>query len=255
MGIRIAICQMAGGGSPEENLRLVEGTIMQNQADLYVFPELYLTGYGYDSFDSEDAETAVNRLQVICNNRDCAAVLGTPMQWYNGVTDSLLFITPNETYRYDKLYPANFGPYDESMFEKGSAPLMVTFKGMKIGFEICYDVFFPEIHRFYAVHGAEMVIVISASSERSRKAMETILPARSLENTVYTVFCNHCGQFAEGNPFFGGSALYSPLGEEIAKAGADQQVLITYADSSVVEHAREERPQLRDLRDDIHWIP
>lgn len=254
MGIRIGICQLAGGSSAEENLKRVEGAIMQNKADLYVFPELYLTGYTSETFDPEDVATAVSRLQVICNNRDCAVALGAPMQWYNGVTDSLIFVTPNETYRYDKLYLAKFGCYDESRFEKGHAPMMVSFKGMKIGFEICYDAFFPEIHRFYAVHGADMVVVISASAKSSERAFRTVLPASSLENTVYTVFCNSCGPYRDDNPFYGGSALYSPLGEEIASAGAEEQVVITYADPSVVEHAREERPQLRDLRDDIRWI-
>lgn len=254
MGIRIAICQIAGTSDPEENLKRVEGTIMQNQADLYVFPELYLTGYGKSEFNPEDTVTAENRLRIICNSMDVAVALGTPMQWYNGITDSMLFVTPTETYRYDKLYTADFPPYDESMYEKGHSPVMVEWKGMKIGLEICYDIMFPEIHRFYATNGADMVIAISASAESSKAAMERILPARSLENTVYTVYCNSIGPFREGAEFFGGSAMYSPLGEEIVRAGKDEKILITYADSGVVEHARTVRPQLRDLRRDIRWI-
>lgn len=254
MGIRIAICQIAGTSDPEENLKRIEGAIMQNQADLYVFPELYLTGYGNSEFDPEDTVIAENRLRIICNNMDVAVVVGAPMQWYNGITDSMLFITPLETYRYDKMYTANFPPYDESMFERGHSPAMVEWKGMRIGLEICYDVMFPEIHRFYATQGADMVIVISASSDSSKAAMERIVPARSLENTVYTIYCNNVGPFRDGAEFFGGSALYSPLGDEIAKARNGEEILITYADKGVVEHARTVRPQLRDLRGDIRWI-
>ena len=108
MGIRIAICQIAGTSDPEENLKRIEGAIMQNQADLYVFPELYLTGYGNSEFDPEDTVIAENRLRIICNNMDVAVAVGAPMQWYNGITDSMLFITPLETYRYDKMYCIEF---------------------------------------------------------------------------------------------------------------------------------------------------
>ncbi len=254
MGIRIAICQIAGTSDPKENLKRIEGAIMQNKADLYVFPELYLTGYGNSDFNPEDAVVTESRLRIICNNLDVAVAVGAPMQWYNGITNSMLFVTPLDTYRYDKLYTANFPPYDENAFEKGHSPVMVEWKGMRIGLEICYDVMFPEVHRFYATRGADMVIVISASAERSRTAMERILPARSLENTVYTVYCNSMGPFRDGMVFFGGSALYSPLGEEIVKAGDGEEILITYADNGVVEHARAARPHLRDLRSDIRWI-
>ena len=76
MGIRIAICQIAGTSDPEENLKRIEGAIMQNQADLYVFPELYLTGYGNSEFDPEDTVIAENRLRIICNNMDVAVAVG-----------------------------------------------------------------------------------------------------------------------------------------------------------------------------------
>ncbi|AGI48224.1 hypothetical protein TALC_01237 [Thermoplasmatales archaeon BRNA1] len=36
--------------------------------------------------------------------------------------------------------------------------------------------------------------------------------------------------------------------------GEEDGVLITYADEAVVQNARTQRPQLRDLRNDILWI-
>ncbi|MDC7950866.1 carbon-nitrogen hydrolase family protein [Methanomassiliicoccaceae archaeon COG_1] len=256
MGIRMGLCQLHSDADIDGNLKMMEGAIIQNKADLYVFPELFLTGYGNTTFDPEAIVTAESRLRILCNERDAAVVFGTSMQWYNGVTNSALFVTPQETYRYDKLYPAVFGPYDERMYEKGTSPRIVEWEGMRFGLEICYDVMFPEIHRFYAVHGCDMVVCLAASGEQSERIMRTVLPARSLENTVYTVFCNGIGDMGDGNRMFGGSAMYSPLGEEVLSAGGGgETVAVGIADSEVVAHARGIRHHLQDLRGDILWLP
>ncbi|AGI48223.1 putative amidohydrolase [Thermoplasmatales archaeon BRNA1] len=188
---------MGDSGSPEDNLKRAEGAILQNEADLYVFPELFLSSYDTTTFNPEDTPTAEKRLRLLCGERDCAVAIGAPVQWYNGVTDSLLFITPTETFRYDKIYLANFGIYNESAFEPGKSPAIVEWKGMKIGLEICYDVTFPELHRFYATHDCDIVIVSAASAEPSKKVLMNILPTRSVENTVYTVYVNSIGKFKD----------------------------------------------------------
>lgn len=256
MGIRIAICQIGSGADLNENLRKMEGAILQSKADLYVFPELSLTGYGNTEFDPEAVVTAESRLRILCNENDVAVVFGSAMQWYNGVTNSALFITPMETYRYDKLYLANFGPYKETGFEKGKSPTIVEWKGMKIGLEICYDVMFPEIHRFYATQGVHIVLCLSASGTASERYMRTVIPTRSLENTVYTVYCNGIGDVGGDIRLFGKSAMYSPLGEEVLSAeNDDEKVVVGYADQGVIDHAREIRHHLADLRSDIIWLP
>lgn len=256
MGIRIAMCQLHTGADVDENLRKMEGAILQTKADLYVYPELCLTGYGNKDFDPEAVVTAESRIRLLCNENDVAVAFGTAMQWYNGITNSALFVTPTDTYRYDKLYPANFGPYDERIYEKGRSPTIVEWKGMRIGIEICYDVMFPEIHRFYATQGAELVLCLSASGAPSEKYMMKVLPARSLENTVYTVYVNAVGEMSNGVPMFGKSVMFTPLGDVATSAEDDsEKVVVGYADDAVVKHAREVRHHLEDLRSDILWLP
>ncbi len=119
--------------------------------------------------------------------------------------------------------------------------------------EVCYDVMFPEIHRDYAVNGADLVLVASASALKSEGPMMTVLPARSFENTVYTAYCNNCGEGPAG-AYFGGSALFSPLGEKLVQAGKQEETVVFTISGKEIERARNTRHHLTDLRKDIEWL-
>jgi predicted amidohydrolase len=140
----------------------------------------------------------------------------------------------------------------ENRFEAGKSPILAEFGGMKFGLSICYDIFFPEIYRSYAAAGADVNICISASADASRKYLERVLPARSLENVIYTVFVNN---ISSGLPkFYGGSRLLGPLGDTLAESGGGEDVLCVFVDRDVVGNARKERRHLEDLRKDIRWL-
>ena len=112
--------------------------------------------------------------------------------------------------------------------------------------------FFPEIYRCYATAGADVNICISASAETSKQFIERVLPARSLENVMYTIFVNNIGKYKE-TCFFGQSRLVGPLGNTLNEADQSDVVLCVYVDKAVIENAREERRHLADLRKDISW--
>ncbi len=219
MGVSLAICQCATSDDVCQNIETVKEAVGSVKADMYLFPELFVTGYGCRVFDAGSVSKAAEDISRLSQEKGVAIAVGMPAEENGRTYNSLVFFTPGLVKRYDKLYLANFAPYDEGVFEPGSRPVMAEWKGVKIGLEVCYDVMFPEIHRHYAVNGADLVLVASASAEKSRYAMETVVPARSFENTVYTAFCNNIGQGPAG-PFYGGSAIFSPLGQKVDQLGA-----------------------------------
>ncbi|MDR0887833.1 MAG: carbon-nitrogen hydrolase family protein [Candidatus Methanoplasma sp.] len=254
MGLRIAICQSnAVTGEVGINLNRALSILSQTKADVYVFPELFLTGYGadYKSVESE-VQYALDKLRIRCMEMDIAIVMGAPAYLPDGMRNSLYFITHKGADRYDKLYLAKFGVYSEDAFVPGKIPVIGEFKGMKFGLSICYDIFFPEIYRNYAVSGADVNICIAASAGPSREYLERILPARSLENVIYTLFVNNISDFGDQR-FYGRSRLLGPLGNVLTETGGGEEIVCTYVDHAVVENARKERRHLADLRKDIHW--
>lgn len=252
MGVGLAICQYAASEDVFQNVETIRQAIESANAEIYLFPELFLTSYGCRSFDAEALSKAEESIADISEEKGVAIAMGMPTIRSGKAYNSLVFFTPDSKTRYDKLYLANFAPYDEGIFEPGSRPTMVDWKGLKIGLEVCYDVMFPEIHRHYAKKGADLILVASASAEKSRNAMETVVPARSFENTVYTAFCNNIGMGPAGK-IYGGSAIFSPLGQKIDQLGDTEGIVLAYIDSEEITAARSARHHLQDLRDDIDW--
>jgi len=256
MGMKLALCQYrADIGDVDANLNKIMTAVTQTQSDVYIFPELFLTGYGADYASlSADVQYAVDKMRLWCMEKDIAIVVGVPTYLPSGIRNSLLFISSKEIIRYDKLYLARFGVYSEKEFVRGDRPMMCSFKGMTFGLSICYDIFFPEIYRNYALSGADINICIAASAIQSKPYYERVLPARSLENLVYTVFVNSVG--SSGNlMFYGSSGLIGPLGDALGNLGDNEGVLCVYVDKDVVGNARKERKHLEDRRIDIDWRP
>jgi predicted amidohydrolase len=254
MSVKIAMCQVRSTvGDVGLNLDRILSTISQVNADVYVFPELFLTGYGADYGSlKEDVEMALNKLTLWCSEKDIAIAVGAPMYIKDTIRNSLYFVTQSSTIRYDKLYLAKFGIYSERVFRQGSRPVIAEFKGMRFGLSICYDIFFPEIFRFYAVNGADVNICISASAEPSREFFERVAPARSLENVIYTVFVNNVGAFGD-TEFFGHSRLIGPIGNTVSEADEKECIKCVCVDGEVVRNARKIRTHMSDLRSDIDW--
>ena len=255
MGIRLALCQ--SNSSTEDigsNLDKIMGILSRTKADVYVFPELFLSGYCTDLGPlKNDIEYALDKIKLWCIEKDIAVAFGCPSYEANGIRNSLLFMTPRDTYRYDKLYPAKFGIYCEDHFVPGKGTVMCEFKGIRFGLSICYDLFFPEIYRDYAVSGADVNICVSAAMISSRPFFERILPARSLENVMYTVFVNNVGRYGD-TAFGGGSRLVGPMGNTIGDVLEGEEQMCVYIDKDVIKNARKERHHIEDLRDDIIWI-
>ena len=255
MGIRLALCQYRSAtGDVGANLGRILSAAAQTRADVYIFPEMFLTGYGADYASlSDDVQYAVDKMSLWCMENDSALLVGAPSYSQDGIRNSLFFISPDGTVRYDKLYLARFGIYSEKDFVRGDRPVMCSFKSMTFGLSICYDIFFPEIYRNYALSCADINVCIAASAFPSKPYFERILPARSLENLVYTVFVNSTGD-AGDLKFYGSSRLISPLGDTLGDLGEEEGVLCVYVDRDVVKNARKERRHLDDRRIDISWV-
>lgn len=237
------------------NLNKIMSIISQTEADVYVFPELFLTGYGANYAELEnEVEFAINKMKLWCMEKDIAIIAGAPSYFSDGMKNSLLFVTPTDIAKYDKLYLARFGIYSEKEFVKGENPIMFSFKGITFGLSVCYDVFFPEIHRHYALSGADVNICVGASDISSKEYFDIILPARSLENVMYTVFVNAVGRSGDLS-FYGTSRLIGPLGDTLCEMGDEEKTICVYLDREVVAGARKKRRHLEDRRSDIRWQP
>ncbi len=258
---KIALVQMQPKlGDKAHNLEIIERAIRSTDAEVLAFPEIFLTGYTLRDRYMELAEdldgASVRKIMDFARDHERWLIVGMPEidPGRTGVLyNSALVASPDgepETYR--KMILANFGPFEEDLyFARGDRmPIFDTPVG-RMGIEICFDIFFPEITKLYALEGADIVTCISASPSTTREFFEKIMPARAIENTIFIAYANMVGT-EQNMTFWGGDQLIGPRGN--LKAGGKpfvEGLVNAEVDLSELEVARQFRPTIRETRKDL----
>lgn len=89
-------------------------------------------------------------------------------------------------------------------------------KGIKVGLQICYDQFFPEIARTLALRGAELILCPALDPFEYQHIPEILPQARALENELFYIWTCGTGQFGAGTAC-GGSVIVNPEGRLVFK--------------------------------------
>lgn len=243
----------------EKNLEKMESAVGSAEADLVLFGEMFLTGYMARDEFPRLAETrdgpAVKRVAKIAAEHGSHVVFGMPERDVRGkhLYNASVLVTPGgDVHVYRKIHPANFGPFEEELyFGRGSDPVLVPTPLGKIGLMICYDAFFPELAKVYALAGAEILAIISASPSTSKPFFDKVLPARAIENAIFVLYANLVG--TELNMVFqGGTQAIGPRAEDLGRAkDFEEEVVIADVDLKSLPVAREFRPTIRDTHEDL----
>jgi len=261
--IRIGVCQLESEIGSEEydprpaNMAHAREAIDEAAAEgaqLLVFGEIYLNGYesgtvGHRYAVAErDDDPYVAELIEIARDKDVHMLMGAtthkgtfPGDLYN----SVLVIGPAGLLgTYNKAHVAAFS-FDNGRLAAEKVwwspgfdlPVFETPIG-RIGVEICYDIWFPEVARTLTLKGAELIVNVSAAVCGFETSWDHMLYARSLENVVWYLHVSVVGRQKDFE-LFGGSRLFSPMGEVVAEAKrGEEQVLICSASRSKLIEAR-----------------
>jgi len=149
-----------------------------------------------------------------------------------GIYNSFVLMGPDGshvgTYRKVHLVPG----IETAVFRAGSAAELLSTSFGRIGVLICFDRRFPELARTYALQGADLLVVASATTDRT--VDEFILPARAYENDLWLLFANQVGPHPQpgSGPMHGDSRVIDPLGATRGRASADSVELLVVDVSS-----------------------
>ncbi|MCE3028336.1 carbon-nitrogen hydrolase family protein [Salinicola sp. DM10] len=188
-------------------------------ADLIVFPELFLGGYTTQRLSSQaiDADSApLMQLRAHAARYDTAIVFGAAERYRGGVANSAFCIDRAGAlagvYRKTHL----FGDELEA-FVPGDEWVVVSLDGHRLGLMICFDMEFPEIARALAQAEAEALVTISANMMPFGRDHHLFALARAVENSRPHIYVNQVGR-GETLEFTGGSMAISVDGETSACA-------------------------------------
>ena len=256
--MRIALAQILSGTDPAANLELVDRHTRQAAeagASLVLFPEATMCRFGVplapvaEPLDGRWADG----LRAIAEQSGLTVVAGmfrpADGDADHRVTNTLLAVGRGVDTHYDKihLYDA-FGFSESKTVAPGREPVVITVDGdagpVTVGLTLCYDIRFPELYVALADLGAEVITAHASWGAGPGKLDQWNLLARAraidTSSVVAAVGQAYPGDeiAAAGPTGVGGSLVASALGEVLASAGADPQLLIHDVDLEAARKAR-----------------
>jgi predicted amidohydrolase len=257
-------------------------------AELIVLPEVFSTGFCYENFD-RIAESfpgpTLDSLLCFSETRDCilvgsliektvvgkdpaerataekiASEKSSPEIGLKGAN-----VDVNSTLYYNMGFCLESGklvgtyrkthPFksENSYFSKGDSiePISLKKHNLKIGFELCYELRFPEIARKLTLAGSDLLITTAAFPNPRSDHWKTLIKARAIENQTPHIACNRTGN-APDVSYFGGSMIIDAWGEVKADAGHKECVIVHDLDFDHKKEVRENIPVFEDRRTELY---
>jgi NAD+ synthase len=170
-------------------------------ADLIVFPELFIAGYPPEDLVLKPAFQAACREAVEDLARETgngpALLVGTPWLEDGKLYNAAALVEGGRVaaLRFKVDLP-NYGVFDEKrVFAPGPAPGPINFRGVRIGVPICEDIWGPEPVECIAETGGEILLVPNGSPYRRGVINErlNIAVARVVEAHLPLLYVNQVG--------------------------------------------------------------
>ncbi|WP_231493463.1 nitrilase family protein [Alicyclobacillus macrosporangiidus] len=270
--VTIACCQYAPrvgdrAGNLEKSLQMIRAAA-QSGARLIVLPELCSSGYVFNSREEayQLSETVpegdtIQAWTQIARELNVYVVGGICERDQALLYNSAVFVGPQGhlgTFRKLHLW------YEEKLFfEPGNLGLPVFHTPMgRIGLLICYDIWFPEAFRRYALQGVDLVCVCTNWVPMPAQQPEDLPLAIQLcmsnahVNGLFVAAADRVG-IERNQPFLGRSVIVGPNGLPLAgPAGFDTEEIIL-AECNLVQSRRAKTFNdlnhiLHDRREDIY---
>ena len=230
-----------------QNLETMRKIVAEDDADLAVFPELFLSGYTTSkpeelALDLEGSD--VGAIAHLARENSTAVIFGAPERASVGVANSAICVDRygNIVGSYRKTHL--FG-HERDAYVAGHEFLLVDLDGVRAGIMICFDVEYPEVARALVNAGANLLVTISANMDPFGRDHDVFATARALENSVPHLYVNQVGR-GEAFTFAGGTMIVSADGDRPVEASAAEEKVIRHQLDLTGRSA--ERPE--DLRPD-----
>ncbi|MSX02220.1 MAG: hydrolase [Actinobacteria bacterium] len=131
--------------------------------------------------------------------------------------------------------PISAGYYEDTWFRPGPAEEIAqatVVEGERIGMPTCWDQWFPELARLYALDGAEVIVYPTAIGSEpdfpgfdTEQLWEKVIVANGISSGTFMVAVNRYGD--EGPlSFYGSSFISDPYGRVLAQAGREEDAVL-----------------------------
>ena len=244
-------------GDIKYNLIAAEDFIHQCKvkgAELVVFPEMSMSGFGLDPEDIAETENDGETLKAMSEyavRYDIAVGFGYVRKDMDGFTNRYVIVDSQgkTVCDYAKIHPFSYAGEDLK-YRKGDKVCRCVIGDVAVSPLICYDLRFPEV--FQAVSSKSQLIIVAANWPAQRNEhWKMLLRARALENQAYVIGVNRVGN--DGEQYYSGdSMLVDPEGEIIDILTDKAGIMLVDISKDRVEEYRKEFPVKNDRRPELY---
>lgn len=222
--MRVSILQLdIAWQSPAENISRAEALLeLHAQADLYVLPEMWTTGFAVRPqgvAEEENQSEGLLWMRRIARERGCALSGSLAIRDADGCyRNRHYFVTPDSVSFYDKHHLFTHA-HENEYYTAGASPVIAEWQGMRFLLQTCYDLRFPVFSRYGRAGEYDAIIYVANWPSARMLAWNTLIRARAIENQCYVVAVNRIGNDPAAE-YSGGSVVLDPLGRELSDADA-----------------------------------
>jgi len=268
MSIAVALAQVTTAlGNVQANLEKHLALIQQAHqagADLVVFPELSLTGYVLQDLTPVVArqptaqDVTFRHLLEASKKLDLVVGFVEEDQRHRFFIASAYLSQGEVVHVHRKVYLPTYGLFDEGrFFAWGNSIKAFDTRFGRCGILICEDFWHASPPYLLWLDGADLFLFTSASPGRGLRNEPQLESARWVEHinrayaSLFTSFVTHTNRvgYEDGLNFWGGSTVFDPNGELLAKSPYHQEALtMAEIDLNQLHRTRTRLPLLRDER-------
>lgn len=247
-------------------INLIE-RVSKEGADIAILPEMFCCPYNnvfFREYGEEEKGIAYKALSDAAKNNNIYVVGGSipELDGDKVYNTSYVFNRNGEQigkHRKMHLFDIDIegGQYfkESDVLSSGVEVTVFDTEFCKIGLAICYDIRFPELSRFMALEGADVIIVPGAFNMTTGPAhWEILFKGRALDNQVYTIGVAPARDYEASYHSYGNSIVVSPWGDIINRMDEKEGYIIQEIDLDIVKKVRRELPLLKHIRNDIYSL-
>lgn len=215
------ICQVQfdiAWGDPQANCAHLDELLARApQAELYVLPEMFTTGFATlpDATVEHEPSCGLAWMQRKAKELHAAVAGSIALEVGEKCVNRFYFVRPDGSYeQYDKRHLFGYGGEGER-FRGGTERVVVSYQGVRFLLAVCYDLRFPVWLRNRDDYDA--ILLVASWPGVRRFAWDTLARARAIENACYVAAVNRVGS-DPACEYDGGTAFIGPYGETLAAA-------------------------------------
>ncbi|WP_313027470.1 amidohydrolase [Soonwooa sp.] len=226
-----------------ENYKNIELALANVEADIFLLPEMFSTGFCMDAEEIADRNNeTLYWMQSFGKQRNTAVAGSVSISENDKFYNRFYFVKPDGSFEfYDKKHLFSYSGEDK-IYTSGDQRKVIEYKGFKILLQVCYDLRFPVFQRNLGDY--DLMLNLANWPNTRVEAWKTLLKARAIENQAFVFGLNRIG--TDGNNLNYEESTLALFADGTEISTRQNNLVIAEFDLDELQQFRDRYPFLKD---------